>query len=101
MKRLFGDKKTFTNKQVEQIKAYYMFTVSATCTFTFFGGAMAALKLGGNDIDMVQCNGCLAYAAVCGVMSFVCSKIYKRAKNNEKIRETIDTEFRFMNQIVF
>lgn len=101
MKKLFGVKKAYTNKQVEQIKAFYMFAVSATCTLTFFGSAMAALKLGGSEIDMVQCNGCLAYAAVCAVMSFVCSKVYKRAKNNEKIRETFDTEFRLLNQIEY
>lgn len=100
MKKLFGNKKTYTNKQLEQIKAYYMFAVSATCTFVAFGGTMAALKLSGSDIDMVQCNGCIAYAMVCGIMSFICSKVYKRAKN-EKMRDIVDSEFRLMNQMEY
>lgn len=101
MKNLFGDKKkTYTYKHLEQMKAYYMFAVSATCTFATFGGMMAVLKLSGIDVDMVLCNSCIAYAAVCGVMSFVCSKFYKRAKN-EKMRDIVDSEFKLMNQIEF
>lgn len=100
MKNLLrSKKKTYTNKQLEQIKAYYMFALSATATFTIFASAMVALKLSGNDIDMVQCNGCLIYAGVSALGSYICSKMYKRAKDNAKIREIVDSEFIFINQM--
>lgn len=102
MKKYNGEKNrksTNNKKDIKELKSFYQFTLIASCVFILFGVVMTVHKVSGNSVDMGQYGTCLIYATIFGIISWICSKKYKEAKSEFKMRETIDSEFKFMNQM--